>query len=284
MPSLPSAALRRARPRLLPLVASALALLVAATPVAAAVPLPVSMASVGDSITRAYNTGAFPFTDNPAGSWSTGTTTSVVSHYARILPGQAAIHGRNENVARTGARMNDLGRQLGLLTTSKPEYVTILLGANDACAGSEAAMTSVADFRAQLAGALATFTAASPSSRILLLSIPDIHQLWSVLKGSSTARSVWSLYGICQSMLARPTSTQTADVERRARVRQRVVDYNAAIAEVCALHALCRTDGGAVFATAFTAKEISTRDYFHPSLAGQKKLAAVTWAVGWWGS
>lgn len=280
----PTAAPRRPRRGPAALVATALALIVAATPVAAAVPLPVSMASVGDSITRAYNTGGFPFTDNPAASWSTGTSTSVVSHYARILPGQAAIRGRNENVARTGARMNDLARQLGLLTTSQPAYVTILLGANDACAGSEAAMTSVADFRTQLAGALATFTAASPASRILLLSVPDVYQLWSVLKGSGSARTAWSLYGICQSMLARPTSTLTADVERRARVRQRVVDYNAAIVEVCALHALCRTDGGAVFATAFTTRDISTRDYFHPSVTGQKKLAAVTWAAGYWGS
>lgn len=277
--AVPTPARRRTRA----LVAGALALLVAATPAAAAVPLPVSMASVGDSITRAYNTGTFPFTDNPAGSWSTGTSSSVVSHYARILPGQSAIRGRNENVARTGARMNDLGRQLGLLTTSKPEYVTILLGANDACAGSEAAMTSVADFRAQLAGALATFTAASPASRILLLSVPDVYQLWSVLKGSASARTAWSLYGICQSMLANPTSTRAADVDRRTRVRQRVMDYNAAITEVCALHAQCRTDGGAVFATPFTTKDISTRDYFHPSLAGQKKLAAATWAAGYWG-
>ena len=28
--------------------------------------------------------------------------------------------------------------------------------------------------------------------------------------------------------------------------------------------------------------DISTRDYFHPSLAGQTKLASVSWAAGYW--
>ena len=34
---------------------------------------PNSIASTGDSITRAFNTGSVPFTDAPANSWSTGT-------------------------------------------------------------------------------------------------------------------------------------------------------------------------------------------------------------------
>jgi hypothetical protein len=38
---------------------------------------PNSMASLGDSITRAYNTGSFPFTDAIANSWSTGTSTNT---------------------------------------------------------------------------------------------------------------------------------------------------------------------------------------------------------------
>jgi len=45
---------------------------------------PNSMAATGDSITRAYNTGTLPFSDRPDNSWSTGTRTSVGSHYGRI--------------------------------------------------------------------------------------------------------------------------------------------------------------------------------------------------------
>ena len=51
---------------------------------------------------------------------------------------------------------------------------------------------------------------------------------------------------------------------------------------VCGLYTQCRFDNHAVFNTAFTAGDVSTRDYFHPSVAGQAKLAAGTWAVGFW--
>lgn len=42
-----------------------------------------------------------------------------------------------------------------------------------------------------------------------------------------------------------------------------------------------RWGGNAVFNTAFTASDVSG-DYFHPSTAGQAKLAAVSWAAGYW--
>jgi hypothetical protein len=114
-------------------------------------------------------------------------------------------------------------------------------------------------------------------------SIPNIYQLWSVLKGNSSARFVWSLFKVCQSMLANPTSTNQADVDRRARVLQREVDFNTVLAQVCAQYAQCRFDGNAVFNTAFVASDITTRDYFHPSLSGQQKLASVSWSAGYWG-
>jgi hypothetical protein len=44
-------------------------------------------------------------------------------------------------------------------------------------------------------------------------------------------------------MLARPGSTAPEDEARRQRVRQRVIDYNAALAEVCELYVRCRFDG-----------------------------------------
>jgi hypothetical protein len=84
-------------------------------------------------------------------------------------------------------------------------------------------------------------------------------------------------------MLANPLSTAAADVDRRARVLQREKDFNAVLASVCALYQQCRFDGNAVFNTAFAASDISTRDYFHPSIAGQTKLAAVSWSAGYWG-
>lgn len=266
-------------------VVAAIGILVGGTTAAAgATAYPNSMASTGDSITRAYNTGSTGFTDNPAGSWSTGTNTTVGSHYTRLLAVNSAISGKNWNDAKSGARMADLGGQLATVAGRGVDYVTILMGGNDVCQPTETAMTSVADFTAQFSTAMATFTAASPTTNVYVVSIPNVKTLWSTLKNNGIARFIWAIGGVCQSMLARPLSTAQPDVDRRARVLQREVDYNSALATVCAAYTQCRFDGNAVFNTAFTASDISTRDYFHPSLAGQKKLAAVSWSAGYWGS
>ena len=83
-------------------------------------------------------------------------------------------------------------------------------------------------------------------------------------------------------MLANPTSTAQSDVDRRARVLQRIVDYNAALADVCAGFRQCRFDGNAAFEPQFTKADVGHFDYFHPSLSGQAAFAAGTWAVGYW--
>src|SRR5215210_4415077 len=98
---------------------------------------PSSIASTGDSITRAFNTCSFPFIGCPANSWSTGTNSTVNSHYRRILAANPAIQGRNYNDARTGARMNGLLTQVQAAVSQGAEYVTVLMGANDVCTSSE---------------------------------------------------------------------------------------------------------------------------------------------------
>jgi lysophospholipase L1-like esterase len=245
----------------------------------AAVVYPGSIASTGDSITRAYNTGFFSFIDAIENSWSTGTSSSVNSIYRRILTLNPAISGRNYNEARTGAKMVDLNGQVTVVNGRHVDYVTILMGGNDVCTSSEATMTSVQTFRNQFQVAMNTLTSGSPNARIYVVSIPNVYNLWSVLKGNSSARFTWALFGICQSMLANPLSTAQADVSRRARVRQRNIDFNTQLQQVCALYIQCRFDNNAVFNTVFVARDISTRDYFHPSLAGQAKLAATAWAA-----
>ena len=245
----------------------------------AVVGYPSSIAAAGDSITRAFDSG-FPLVDVPANSWSTGTNPAVTSHYARLVAGNAAIAGHAYNNARTGARMAALQGQLAVASAQGADYVTVLIGANDACRSSEAAMTSVADFRAQFAAALASFAAARPDARIYVVSIPDIHRLWELLHGHVIAPHVWTAFGICQSLLARPASMAPADVDRRRRVRDRVIAYNAQLAGVCAVFVHCRFDGNAAFTTSFTEADVSALDFFHPSVAGQRKLAAVSWGAG----
>ncbi len=270
---------------------SALAVLIAtlwlltngALETSAATPYPRSMAATGDSITRAFNTGFFPYVDNPSASWSTGTNGTVRSHYSRILQVQSSIAGHAYNDAKSGAKMVDLAGQMASAATQRVDYVTVLIGGNDICTSSESSMTSVAAFQSQLMNAMNTITSHSPSTRVYVISIPNVYNLWSVFKDSFTARTVWSLFGVCQSLLANPLSAAQADVDRRARVRQREIDFNGVLQSVCAQYVRCRYDGGAAYGTTFLASDVTSRDFFHPSVAGQAKLAAVTWSAGYWG-
>ncbi len=269
------------------LLGAAVLLALTALPARAAGPMPAitgypnAIASTGDSITRAFNTGGTIFTDAPANSWTTGTNSTVNSHYSRILAANPAINGHSYNDAVTGAKMTDLNGQVTAAVGQGVGYITILLGANDACAPDEASMTPVATYRAQFQTALNTIAAGLPDARIYVLSVPNIYNLWSVLHGNAGARFVWSTYGICQAMLANPDSQAQADVDRRARVLQRVVDYNRQLAEVCATDIHCRFDNNATFNTPFAAADITTRDYFHPTISGQTLLAQTSYAAGY---
>ena len=275
--------MRRILGRLVGFIA-AVALVASATlTVNAASAYPRSMASTGDSITRAFNTGWFPYIDNPSASWSTGTNSTVRSHYTRLLGLNSAISGHAFNDAKSGAKMIDLNGQMTTVAGQHVDYVTVLMGGNDVCTSSESTMTSVASFRSQFTTAMNTITTASPATLVYVVSIPNVYQLWSVFHTSSSARSVWALFSVCQSMLANPSSTAQADVDRRARVLQRDIDFNTALQQICATYNRCRFDNNAVFNTAFTTSDVTTRDYFHPSISGQAKLASVTWAAGYWG-
>lgn len=244
-------------------------------------PLPASMAAVGDSISQAASSGGSLGTDYPANAWSTGTNASVNSHYARLLALNPAIAGRVHNDSVSGARMADLNGQMAAVTGQRPDYLTVLIGGNDLCTGTVGEMTSVADFRAQFTTAMNTLTSGSAATRVYVVSIPRVYRLWELFRSNSWARLIWSAGSVCQSLLANPTSTQTADVARRAQVAQRNIDYNTTLAEVCAGYVECRFDGNAVYNVAFATADVSG-DYFHPSIAGQAKIAATSWSAGYW--
>jgi lysophospholipase L1-like esterase len=242
-------------------------------------PPPSSMASLGDSITRGFNACGW-FVDCPSRSFSTGDNTGVNSHYLRIHAVNPAM-GPHYNDARSGAKANAMAGQASTAVGQGVQYVTMLIGANDACTSSESTMTSVATFRSQIDSALATLKSGLPNAKVLLISIPDIRRLWEVGHVSSSARTAWALFGICQSMLANPTSTAQVDVDRRARVRQRVVDFNTQLAGACVAYgANCAFDNNAVFNYPFVLSQVSTWDYFHPNASGQAVLAAASYQAG----
>jgi lysophospholipase L1-like esterase len=245
-----------------------------------AVTLPRSMASTGDSITRAFDLDrSHVLQDDPTDSWSTGSDEAVNSQFDRILAAQPAIAGNVYNDASTGATMAALDGQLATASAQGVAYVTVLMGANDLCTGTVAAMTPTATFQSQFRQALSDFFAADPHAHVFVSSIPDIFQLWEMLQTNIVAQITWAAAHICQSMLS---VTATA-VQRQQVVEQEQAD-NAALSSVCRRFAHCRFDGDAVYRANFSAADVSTVDYFHPSLSGQQMLAAVSWSASYWRS
>jgi lysophospholipase L1-like esterase len=267
---------------------TALAVFLAAASVAAAatpakVGPPNRITALGDSITRGYDSqgsGCTAFSDCQAFSWATGSNAAVNSYFRRVQainPSVVLSNAVRGNDAVTGAKVGDLNGQAINAVAGNPDLVLILIGANDVCTSSEGAMTSVTDFRTRFTTAMNTLTTNLPNARIQVMSIPNIFNLWNVLKGNFLAQLTWGAAGICQSMLQNPTSTSTTDTQRRLRVQQRNIDFNTQLQQVCGLYIHCRYDGGAAYALTFAASDVSTLDYFHPNTSGQAKAAATAW-------
>jgi lysophospholipase L1-like esterase len=306
----------------------------APTPTPARSGKPTTMAALGDSITQATGTGEIS-KENPKNSWSTGWEVNSVRARLGITTANA------QNLSANGARMGDADTQVttgrdGAALRPTTQYVTIEMGGNDLCRDSVAAMTSVSTYRTQLREALAAIKARAPQALVFVMSVPDIYNLWYIrgapqngtyhpepesdqANGLNGARFYWGQsFFPCQSLLTNPDSYAQADRDRRAAVRQRTIDYNAALRAECATWLRCRFDGNRLFDMTsnrvspphgpllphsqwqFKDGDISRNegvgvglcpvqgvfaggcgDHFHPSKAGQLKLADAATAASY---
>ncbi|MGD0205237.1 MAG: SGNH/GDSL hydrolase family protein [Dehalococcoidia bacterium] len=238
---------------------------------------PDSMAALGDSITRAMDADPTFFGDQPWYSWSTGYSSIMPSQYYHIRLQNSLIRAYNDAVS--GAIMADLNGQAVTAVSQGVEYVTILMGGNDVCTGSEETMTDPDLFSSEFDLAMDTLTTELPDARIFVASIPNVYRLWDILHTNETAVLTWQYKGICQSLLLNPTSEEQVDKDRRDAVRLRNIAFNTKLSEVCAKYPQCRFDNNAVFNSQFGVDEVSTLDYFHPSIIGQANTANLTWGA-----
>jgi lysophospholipase L1-like esterase len=236
---------------------------------------PPSVAALGDSITRGFD-ACGPLSDCPEVSWATGSVTKIGSLSQRLTATTPAT--RSWNLAESGARVADLAEQARAAVAHRPAMVTVLIGANDACAPTPGDMTPVAVFRARFSRVVSYLHRVLPGTQILVASIPDLRRLWSVGASNPLGKQVWKL-GLCPSMLGDADSHTAAAAARRTAVRDRVVAYNSALGQVCAAYPRCRYDGGAVFGYRFSTDELSKWDWFHPNERGQAQLARILAAV-----
>jgi lysophospholipase L1-like esterase len=244
---------------------------------AATSPLPSRIVAVGDSITTATDVAwccVNPNGGNPQFSWSTGTENAVNSHYLRVLGLNGGAPVATLNVAQPGADSGDLAGQLGQATAFGPDYVTVLMGGNDLCWNP----TPKGVFRQRVKSAFAQFFSNPTNARMFVSSIPNLYQLWSILRDDPRARLTWTVFDICPEMLGNGVTESQ---------RQQLLDleqtFNGILASTCAQYVNCKWDNNATFNYQFTPADISTVDYFHPSVTGQCDLAAVTWNASYWG-
>lgn len=233
-----------------------------------------SMAALGDSITLAANLDDARLGDNPGHSWATGAVPddAVVSHHERL---KEEVGNRTVNLARSGARMRDLAGQAERAVASGAEYVLILMGANDACARTVDGMTPVETFRRQFQQAARTLDEGlSEGAVVYVVSIPDVGELRALFWDVPEARTVWRVFGVCPALLGEGRSE--AEV---AAFRARLAAYNEVLREEAEAFGFA-FDDGAVFGREIEPRDVSTLDYFHPSMRGQARLAEVTWEAG----
>lgn len=235
---------------------------------------PSSVAAVGDSITTGFDACAV-LSDCPEVSWATGGSDEVDSLAVRLL-GKAGAAERSWNYAVTGARMADLPGQMARAVRRAPQLVAVMVGANDACRDTTAAMTPVADFRADFREAMTTLREALPKTQVYVASVPNLKRLWSQGRTDALGKQIWKL-GICPSMLGDADALDAAATLRRETVHRRVEDYNRVLEEVCAADRRCRHDDGAVYEYRFGTGQLSRWDWFHPSVDGQARLAEIAY-------
>jgi len=245
-------------------------------PASAQVALPQRMTAVGDSITAATDVGwccVNPNGSNPQYSWSTGTDPSVTSHYRRLVAINGGAPIAALNAAVPGADSSDLRSQLGRAVTYGADYVTVLIGGNDICWNP----TPLGVFRQRVKAAFGDYFAAAPNSRVFISSIPNIYRLWSTMRTNPLAQLTWNAFNVCPEMLS-----ASATEAQRQKLLQLEQSFNDVLASTCSQYSQCRWDGYATFNYNFASSDISTVDYFHPSITGQNNLATVTWNASYW--
>lgn len=264
------------------LAAGALVLPLVAVGPASAADTPFVQVSLGDSLTRAAAVGGGTLgspLNNELANWSTGTDSRVPSHLQKI---QAATGDpvTRKNLSVGGSKVAALLGQAEKAPTNTT-YATILSGGNDVCqASSLEKMPSVDYYKTNMNAAISKLKSRSPQVKIFLSSIPNVVGLHELGKVDATAKAVYASNRVCALGLGNVAGETTAQAEvRRAAVDGRIQAYNNALKEIAATTSNVAYDGGATYNIKSTIDDISTADYFHPSYAGQKKVAEATWGA-----
>jgi lysophospholipase L1-like esterase len=259
-------------------------------------PLPAMLAAIGDSYSQAYDVSPTlpPGHDNVAYSWVLGTGVndgvfSLLERFQALGASPTVV-----DAATSGKKIADAVRQARLvvaaakqLPTGATVFVTFELGTNDLCDDPQ---TGTSVFLTQLRAAAAVLEAGlPPGSRILMLSVPDFIHFRAITQANATTRAFFastSHWRKCAPFLGSRSRTPLSQASAT------LASYDKSLVAVCdeieatygpsgTLH--CTRDGPGLAETDFAVADLSSVDYFHPSVLGQASMAEAAWRLGYWG-
>lgn len=235
--------------------------------------------------------GASKAFETPETSWAGGfkQNDGVESHFKKLSRLNLSSPIKLHNAAVSGAESNDvLVDQIRDLQTwsrnnlkqESPDYVTLLVGANDICAKNISEMIPVQDFERNIALIIERTVGKSPRTTLLLSSLPNIENLRKVALNARvfkdkplTCGDLWKSLKIC------PTLTTLEGPDRLA-VKERVEQYNLALATLSAEYNKLYPNqiiySSALYETEFTENHLSV-DCFHPNAKGHALISEKTW-------
>ena len=220
------------------------------------------IAALGDSITSGCN--AELLGDNLRYSWSTGNADSggLRSHLHRLRTAFTQLNVTAINVAVAGSQAAALAEQVDLILSYQPDYVTLLMGANDLpkwMLGEYGVLLE--RYAADMGAAIKRLVAANGRVMVQLVAIPNQARVLQILQRSPIQSGSFFQH------------INRGYQERRSRM-------NAALE-----HIANTTPGNVRFAgnvafVQFSEEHLSPIDRYHPSIAGQALLADASWQMG----
>jgi lysophospholipase L1-like esterase len=259
-------------------------------------PLPAMLAAIGDSYSQAYDVSpSLPRNhDNLAYSWVLGDAKGdgVFSLRERLEALGASL--TLVDAATSGRKMDDAVRQAQLVVAaaqSLPPGATVLvtfeLGTNDLCDDPK---TDPAAFELGLRAAMAILRSdLPPGSRILMLSVPDFVHFRTITQANPGTRAFFAEYRNsrrCSPFLGANSPTPLPQA------RAILAAYDTSLVRMCGEIEAAEGRNGWLHCTSsltglaerdFTIADLSARDYFHPSISGQAKMAEAAWKLAGWG-
>ncbi len=285
-------------------------------------PLPGNQFNIGDSI------GEGEAAQNDIGNphhetvWSTGyngadSVSSLNERFDALIPVTYFENNASRdaifNRALSGSVMADFATQAQAVVsataqtpTAEAGMITVLLGNNDVCASSMAAMTDPALFEAQYRAGLDVLAASdvTRNARIHVSGIPAIYWLWNARYTNFLCRVFIWPFVPCQNLLDNPGDDCASSLSRqdpdtvypgdgpncqRRKNFHRIIrdDYNTVLRKVLEEYRLAGMLPNAgytdVYDVRFDAVHVNSGDCFHPSTTGHALLAEKQWCRTPWG-